>query len=144
MATNNSRKLAPKKWEPFFRRADVRVEDLDASKSNKGKIIRMGRFLSPNVNREVPIDVNGRTGKAVLRVEEGRSKEKRYFFEVTWDDETPAAPALPKKSRTKKERTKASLRNKKTKSHEPTTVKSKAQGKSDQVANQRGGNSEDW
>jgi hypothetical protein len=79
-------KMLPQDWEQFFRTANIRVEELDNRKSSRSRSIMIGQFLSPNVNREVPIAVNGRTGRAVLRVEEGRSKGKRYFIEVFWDD----------------------------------------------------------
>src|SRR5437763_3254763 len=84
------RGLPPKDWEKFFREANVRAEALAECKSERSKSVKMGQFLSPHVGREVPIQVKGLTGRAVLRVEKGRSKEKRYFFEVHWD-----APVVP-------------------------------------------------
>lgn len=90
-------KKTAKDWEPYFRKANVRVEDLDASKSSRSKTIKIGQFLSPNVGREVPIQVGDRSGKAVLRVEEGHAKEKRYFFEIMWD----ADVGIPGKSKVK-------------------------------------------
>src|SRR5207248_1459824 len=51
-----------------------------------GRATRIGQFFGPLLGREVPIQSRGRTGKAVLRVTEGRSKERRYYFEVFWDD----------------------------------------------------------
>src|SRR5947209_13300764 len=79
------RGLPPKDWEKFFREANVRAEALAECKSERSKAVKMGQFLSPHVGREVPIQVKGRSGRAVLRAEEGRSKEKRYYFEVIWD-----------------------------------------------------------
>jgi hypothetical protein len=79
--------LTPKSWEPYFRTARVLVEDLDACKSARAKTVKIGLFFGRNVGREVPIEDKGRTGKAVLRVDEGRARERRYYFEVMWDDE---------------------------------------------------------
>jgi hypothetical protein len=100
---DDTRKLSPKDWEDFFRKAKVRVEELEACKSKQSKAIKIGRFLTPNVGREVPIQVNGCAGKAVLRAEEGRSKEKRYYFVVTWDAKAAAASAGDTKLATKKQ-----------------------------------------
>lgn len=77
--------LPPKDWEPFFQKAGVRVEELIACKSSRSKAIKIGLFFSTLVGREVPIQVMERTGTAVLRIETGRAKEKRYYFEVRWD-----------------------------------------------------------
>jgi hypothetical protein len=88
-----SRGLAPQDWEKFFLQANVRVEALAECKSERSKAVKMGQFLSPMVGREVPIQVKGRSGRAVLRTEEGRSKVKLYFFEVHWD--VPDAQTSP-------------------------------------------------
>jgi hypothetical protein len=85
MSKSDRESLMPTDWETYFRDADVRVEELDACKSKRGRAIKIGQFLSPLVGREVLIEVKGRTGRAVLRVESHRSKAKRYFFEVTFD-----------------------------------------------------------
>ena len=58
----------------------------------RARAIKIGQFLSPLVGREVPIQAGGKTGKAVLRVEPGRSKERRYYAVVTWDEEKQEAP----------------------------------------------------
>lgn len=91
-----SGKLAARDWEAYFRKAKVRIDDLEACKSSKSRTIKIGLFLSPNVDRAVPIEFKGRTGKAVLRVVKDRAKEKRYFFEVTWDDQ--GAEARPQRA----------------------------------------------
>src|SRR5205085_9959781 len=57
------------------------------------KSTRIGQFLAPFVGRYVAIQVKGRTGRATLRVEEGRSREKKYFFEIVWDSAAGDAPA---------------------------------------------------
>jgi hypothetical protein len=82
-------------WAKYFEAAKVRVEELNACKSARARAIWIGKHLSPLVDREVAIEVKGRTGRAVLRVEEGRSNEKRYIFEVKWDDPAATEPAAP-------------------------------------------------
>jgi len=67
----------------FF--AGPRAEELQACQSTRARAIKVGQFLAPKVGREVPVEVDGRAGKAVLRVEEGRAKERRYYFEFSWD-----------------------------------------------------------
>ncbi len=86
---------APKDWEQVFQRAGVLVEELGASMSSRARATRIGRFFGPLVGREVPIQVRGRTGTAVLRVVEGRAKERRYLFEIHLDGMTgpETAPA---------------------------------------------------
>src|SRR5262249_50831642 len=68
-------------WAKYFEAAKVRVEELNACKSARARAIWIGKYLSPLVDREVAVEVKGRTGHAVLQVEEGRSNEKRYIFE---------------------------------------------------------------
>jgi len=46
---------------------------------------QLGRIMSPWVGRRVPVTVGGRTGSATLRADTGRSREKRYYFDVVWD-----------------------------------------------------------
>jgi len=81
----NPRGLAAAAWEPFFQKAQIAVDRLQAAKSEKAKTTIIGRMLSQYVGREVPIAVEGRTGKATLRVETARAKQKTYHFEVVWD-----------------------------------------------------------
>jgi hypothetical protein len=95
MPTDDKQKLTPQNWERFLRDAKIHVEDLDASKSAKSRAVKIGLFLSRNVGRTVPIDVKGRTGQAVLKVAIGRSKEKKYYFEVTWDQESDVGTIVP-------------------------------------------------
>ena len=57
---NKVRKAAPKDWESYFQAANVRVQELTECKSSRAKSIKMGLFLSPQVGREVPIQVRGR------------------------------------------------------------------------------------
>ncbi|MBA4192401.1 MAG: hypothetical protein C0467_30910 [Planctomycetaceae bacterium] len=78
-------KLPAADWLPFFVKADILAKALTGAHSMKAKTIKIGQFLSPNVNRTVPIQVRGRSGHATLRVKLGKAKSKLYFFEVTWD-----------------------------------------------------------
>src|SRR5262249_847901 len=81
----------------LFHKAGVLVEELGACKSSRAKATKIGQFFGPLKGREVPIQVSGRTGRAILRVEEGRAKERRYYCEVVWDDapEPRAKAAAP-------------------------------------------------
>lgn len=72
-------------WGDVFLKAGVRTEELARSMSSRATAIRIGQFFAPLVGREVPIQVNGRAAKAVLRVQNGRANEKRYYFQVSWD-----------------------------------------------------------
>jgi hypothetical protein len=82
--------LSPSKWEDMFRRAKVQVEALDAARSERARATLLGNFLSQNLGREVPIEVKGRTGKARLLAVNAGKKMRRYWFELTWDEEQPA------------------------------------------------------
>jgi hypothetical protein len=147
MKKDEVRTRVPKEWEPYFRRANVHVEELDACKSKQCRAIKIGRFLSPKVGREVPILIKGRAGKATLQVAVGRAKEKRYSFKVTWDDQVATVGVTKKSAPAKKKRTTT----KKPKTAEPTPkakikpaakVKKPAQGKP--AKNPGKGNNEDW
>jgi hypothetical protein len=117
--TSERRAMAPAKdWEKIFLAADVRVEELNACKSAHAKAIWIGKYLSPLVGKEVAIAVKGRTGRAVLRVEPGRAKEKLYYFEIAWDEPATTEPAVPKGGKApkaKKEKAKTAARGKKPK-----------------------------
>lgn len=86
MKISQTNKRTAMEWERFFISANVRVEALGACKSTRSKAIKIGQFFAMSLGREVPIEVSGRTGKAVLKVISKRAKEKRYYFEITWDD----------------------------------------------------------
>jgi hypothetical protein len=92
MNNEQRRGLRPGELEPVFRRAGVLREALDRAKSEKAKATLIGNFLGKNMNREVSIEVSGRTGKAVLRQEPGPSKSKLYYFDVQWTEPAPVPP----------------------------------------------------
>jgi len=86
----NTKKIEPglpaREFEKIFREAKVLADGLDVAKSAASKATRMGKFLTPNIGREVTISVNGRAGKAKLCMSLGRAKQKLYYFEVRWDE----------------------------------------------------------
>jgi hypothetical protein len=73
-------------WLNIFRSAKVEVERLDATKSARGRATIIGNFLARMLNRSVPIEVDGRPGKATLRKEAGRARKQLYYFEVVFED----------------------------------------------------------
>lgn len=83
---DNNVGLATGEWERYFQHAKVATDKLNNDKSTKSKATTMGTFLARNVDREIPIEVRGRIGKATLRKVEGRSRKVRYHFEIVWDD----------------------------------------------------------
>ena len=76
-------------WEPLFRRASVQGPALEAAKSQQAKATLIGNFLSTNLNREVPIQVQSRTGRARLVAFDGAQRQKRYAFAMSWDAPAP-------------------------------------------------------
>ncbi len=84
--------LPPGQWEDLFRKARIQVEALDAARSRRARETLLGHFRARNLDREVPIEVDGRQGKARLRAVDAGRRQKRYFFEVSWDGEGPPDP----------------------------------------------------
>lgn len=74
-------------WQVIFRHTGVEAERLNSAKSDRGRATIMGNFLGRQLNREVGIDVDGRTGKATLRSRPSRGATTLYYFEVLWDAE---------------------------------------------------------
>ena len=94
---NEAPGLPPGKWEDHFRKAGVRVEDLNGARSGQARATILGNFLSQHQGREVPIQVGDRSGRARLRVT-GETRPRRYYFEYIWDtpvssDSTDTQPA---------------------------------------------------
>jgi hypothetical protein len=95
--SNDGPGLPPGKWEDHFRKAGVRVEDLNGARSGQARATILGNFLSQHQGREVPIQVGDSTGRACLRVT-GETRPRRYYFEISWDtplisDSTATQPA---------------------------------------------------
>jgi hypothetical protein len=80
------------KWEALFKKVGVETDRLDAARSEKARMTILGNFLAQNVGREVPIEVKGRTGKATLRMNVGRGRQKHYHFEIVWDEPSTREP----------------------------------------------------
>ena len=91
--------LPAAEWLSSFRSAKVEIERLDAAKSARSRATIIGNFLARMLDREVPIEVDGRAGKATLRKSTGRARAKLYFFEVAFDDggsDEPPSDGFPK------------------------------------------------
>jgi hypothetical protein len=88
----------PIQWQEYFRRAGILVEVLDAAKSGQARATILGNFLSQNQGREVPITIGGRTGRARLCVEEGGKRQRRYYFQIAWDEAPPPDSVPPEKA----------------------------------------------
>ncbi len=93
---HRQRGLPAAKWEILFKKAGIEREKLEATKSERARTTIIGNFLSQNVGREVPIEINGQIGKATLRVVVGSAKQKRYFFEILWDEPKAQRPVKSK------------------------------------------------
>src|SRR5689334_10814994 len=84
--------LIPSEWEDLFRKAGIQVDALDAAKSHRARATLLGNFLAQNLDREVPIEVDGRPGMARLRVADAGKRQRRYYFEIRWETGTPPDP----------------------------------------------------
>jgi len=93
--------LPAMQWLPILDAAGLTPPTLGDAKTPHARAIKLGQWLSAKVGREIPVCFRDRNGKAVLRVIGVRANEKRYYFEITWDDPTPArgATAEPEKKR---------------------------------------------
>ena len=87
-------------FEKIFLKAYVLTDALSNAKSAKSKATKIGNFLTSKVGREVPINVNGRTGKATLCMRQGRARQKVYFFEVLWDSPNTDAEVITTQTNT--------------------------------------------
>ena len=90
---NEAPGLPPGKWEDHFRTARVLVEELDGARSAQARATILGNFLSQNQDREVPIQVGDRSGRARLCVAGGDGKPRRYFFAIVWDKSSNTDPS---------------------------------------------------
>jgi hypothetical protein len=78
-------------WVPLFRDAKVHGAKLQSAGSERLQATVVGTFFSGRLNRPVPVLVGNQTGKAVLRAQPVRSRQRRYWVEVTWDGPVPVA-----------------------------------------------------
>jgi hypothetical protein len=79
------RARSPAGWVRFAEMAGVCADALGHARSDRAKAIVVGKFLSGKVGREIPVKVSGRQARAVLKVIEGRARERRYYFEVVFE-----------------------------------------------------------
>jgi len=77
---------------PLFTSAELLDAVAGDAKTPRARAIRLGQWLRARVGRAVPVCHGGRTGTAVLRAVPARAKEKRYYFEVAWDESPPPDP----------------------------------------------------
>ena len=88
----STRGLSPSEWEPLFRAAGILVPDPSIATSQRARDTVLGSFLAKNLNREVPVEVDGMQGRARLRVADAGQRRRRYFFEITLDDSAEPPP----------------------------------------------------
>lgn len=86
------RALPATKWVPLFDSAELLDSVAGDAKTPRARGIRLGQWLGARVGRVVPVCQGGRTGTAVLRAVALRANEKRYYFEVAWDESPPPDP----------------------------------------------------
>jgi hypothetical protein len=147
MSDDTERKLPAKDWERFFRQAGLLTDKPNSPMSRQACSIKIGLFLSPMVGREVPVEVNGRTGRATLRMKDvGRAKGKLYYLEVVWDDSVAAATPPARKGRTAREKRspKPSPGKKGTRPAPSPAADKRSHGKAKPSRGQRRGNDEAW
>lgn len=88
-------------WFTFCEQAQLFADQPNAAKGSHSKSIRIGKFLSPLVGREVEFDVFDLVGRATLRSRKVRANTKLYHFEIHWDEiqvnnvACPSVPAVP-------------------------------------------------
>jgi hypothetical protein len=143
MNDTKDRKRCPSEWIRYFEMAKIRTDELENCRSNHAKAIRAGQFLSPHVNRPVRIEVNGRTGTATLKAEDGRAKERRYFFEVVWDDAPPSGRTTASTSKKDVKKSDKPV-NKDARSRRTRTRKASASKARSGSSTRSKGNNEDW
>jgi hypothetical protein len=83
---------APKEWLPLFRDARLLQKELHESANDHAQTIAAGRFFGSRLGKTVPIQVGDKPARATLRVQPGRSRQRRYWFEITWEEAAPGQP----------------------------------------------------
>ncbi len=83
------RALPATKWAPLFISAELLEAVVGDAKTPRARAIRLGQWLGARVGRPVAVCHDGRSGTATLRAVALRSNEKRYYFEVAWDESQP-------------------------------------------------------
>ncbi len=85
------RGLLSGEWEPLFRKAGIQGPALEAARSSQAKATLIGNFLSTNLGREVPVQVQTCTGRARLVAFDAGQRQKRYAFEMAWVGPHPSS-----------------------------------------------------
>lgn len=151
-ATTNNRRWPPNQWLPLFLRAGVERDRFVTASSSRAKATIIGNFFGRNIDREVRVQVHGQKGTARLRMEQGRGRQKLYYFEVRLDgppeEEQPGVAATPCPA---PEPTRGSEG---AQQHTPREVEADTPGRADHVAGTgtapnetgegNGGNDESW
>jgi hypothetical protein len=96
-----SHAVAASKWIPLFAKTKM-LEDKLLGKTEGGKAMAIGRYLSKWVDREVSLTINGRSTTAILRSRDVKGG-KGYVFEVVFEqvqeqegqDVPPGEPTSP-------------------------------------------------
>jgi hypothetical protein len=91
-AADNNRGRLAKEWVPLFAAAGV-FKDRLATQSARACQTFVGTFLSGKTDRAVGISVGTASGTAVLRLNQVRANQRRYYFEVT--SASPADNPVP-------------------------------------------------
>ncbi len=87
--------LSASELVPLFQQANLLTEKLAETKSQKARSAKIAAFLSPHIDRPVPIEVNQRRGQATLRRLPGRSNTTRYRFDISWEPGESASATAP-------------------------------------------------
>jgi len=82
-------------WLPIFRDVRLRQAELTAAGAERAQAAIVGKFFSSRIGRVVPVHVGDKTGNATVWVQPGRSRQRRYWIEISWNDTvtTPTPPA---------------------------------------------------
>jgi hypothetical protein len=91
-AADNNRGKMSKEWAPLFAAAGV-FKDRLATQSDRGCQTFVGRFLSGKTDRAIDISVGTNSGTAVLRLNQVKANQRRYYFEA--HAASPADNAAP-------------------------------------------------
>jgi hypothetical protein len=140
--------MLPSQWERLFRMANVEVEALDKAKSHRSRATLLGNFLARNLDRMVPIEVDGRPGKARLLAEDAGQRQKRYYFEICWDGDGPPGlrdgPGPDDQSRTSTQGNAADPPRRRRRAKERISQPVSAAGNATHPGRSGTGNEEDW
>lgn len=77
----------PRDWIVYFDQLQF-FGDQQEGLSERAKSIRIGNYLGSMVGRQLPIEVMGLSGRAVLHRRQERSRTNLYYFELSWDSAT--------------------------------------------------------